>query len=296
MKIICLKKLMTYNINKILVPFLFIGVVFLLTSGCSGDDMDINQHSNEQIKTISQIPKEKWDSLSRKKIFFGHQSVGNNIIDGIRDLMKENQQIKLNIVKTSSLSDFNKPLFAHDNNLGKNNDPKSKIDSFVDFMEKGLGNKTDIAFMKFCFVDIDSRTNINSLFNDYNRAMSEIRKKYPRTILVHFTVPLLRKSETTFKSFIKGLIGKKDNFFDNDHNVARNEFNELIKNEYGGKELVFDLAMFESTYTDGRRETFTKNGKKYYSLVLDYTTDGGHLNETGRKKIAEQLLIFLANL
>ena len=36
--------------------------------------------------------------------------------------------------------------------------------------------------------------------------------------------------------------------------------------------------------------------KIYYSMAPEYTTDGGHLNETGRKRVAEQLLIFLANL
>ena len=43
-------------------------------------------------------------------------------------------------------------------------------------------------------------------------------------------------------------------------------------------------------------ETFTKDGENYYSLVPDYTDDGGHLNEKGRKIVAEQLLILLANL
>jgi hypothetical protein len=31
-------------------------------------------------------------------------------------------------------------------------------------------------------------------------------------------------------------------------------------------------------------------------MVPEYTTDGGHLNEIGRKKIAEQFLILLAKL
>jgi len=33
------------------------------------------------------------EKLSQKKIYFGHQSVGFNIIDGIKDIMKENPQI-----------------------------------------------------------------------------------------------------------------------------------------------------------------------------------------------------------
>ena len=51
------------------------------------------------------------------------------------------------------------------------------------------------------------------------------------------------------------------------------QFNELLIKEYDGKEPVFDLAEIESTRPDGRRETFTKDGKTYYSLIPDYTYD-----------------------
>jgi len=106
----------------------------------------------------------------------------------------------------------------------------------------------------------------------------------------------LKKTKASPKSFIKRLLGRDDGFFDNKHNVARNEFNELIRKEYMGKDAVFDIAGIESTYTDAARETFSQNGKTYYSLVPDYTNDGGHLNELGRKRLAEGLLRLLAGL
>ena len=81
-----------------------------------------------------------------------------------------------------------------------------------------------------------------------------------------------------------------------DANIKRNEFNKLIRKEYAGKEPVFDLAEMESTHPDGRRGAFSKDGKTYYSMIPDYTHDGGYLNEKGRKKDSEQLLILLANL
>ena len=62
------------------------------------------------------------------------------------------------------------------------------------------------------------------------------------------------------------------------------------------KEPVYDLARMESTFADGKRSSFTKDGKTYHSLVPDYTRDGGHLNETGREIAAEQLLILMAGL
>ncbi len=42
------------------------------------------------LPSIKGVPAETWQKLSQKKIYFGHQSVGNNIIDGIKDIMKEN--------------------------------------------------------------------------------------------------------------------------------------------------------------------------------------------------------------
>ena len=84
--------------------------------------------------------------------------------------------------------------------------------------------------------------------------------------------------------------------FDLVDNSKRYEFNELLRKEYERKAPVFDLARIESTFPDGRRSLFSKGGTTYYSLVSDYTHDGGHLNEFGRKIVAEQLLILLASL
>ena len=71
----------------------------------------------------------------------------------------------------------------------------------------------------------------------------------------------------------------------------------MLRKEYEGKVPLFDIAKIESTFPDGTRCSFTKDGKTYYSMVSEYTSDGGgHLNATGRKKFAEQLLILLAQL
>jgi hypothetical protein len=145
-------------------------------------------------------------------------------------------------------------------------------------------------------VDVDAGTDIQKLFTEYKSKMLLLKKKYPKTTFIHFTVPLLKKSKASLKSLIKKILGKSVGFFDNQHNIKRNEFNDLLKNEFEGKAPIFDLAKVESMHPDGRMETFTKDGKTYYSLVPDYTDDGGHLNETGRKKAAEQLLLVLLNL
>lgn len=241
--------------------------------------------------SIKDVPESAWEKLSQKKIYFAHQSVGFNIIDGIRDVMKENPQINLNIIETTDWTSFNSGVFAH-SKVGKNMDPVSKVDEFVAFIENGIGYKADIAVLKFCYVDITAETQVDNILDVYAANMKQIKENYSTNTIVHFTVPLTR-SKTTWKTLIKRIIGRATDYEDN---IKRNEYNEKLLNTYKDKEPVFDLAVIESTSTDGKRTGFIRNGKTYYALVTEYTDDGGHLNELGRKVVAEQLLIFLSNL
>jgi len=252
----------------------------------------INAGSEKMGFSSKNPPETAWQLLSHKKIYFGHQSVGNNIIDGIKDIMKENSKIKLNIVKTNDPKMFTTPIFAH-SPIGKNMNPISKIDAFAKFMEQGIGNKADFAFFKFCYVDITRNTDINQIFTYYKNTMKHLKEKYPKTTFIHVTVPLTIV-QTGFKVWIKKIIGRPIGGYAD--NIKRNQFNEMLRNEYKNKEPIFDLALTESTFPDKTRCFFTKEGKTYYSLVPAYTHDGGHLNELGRKIVAEQLLILLANL
>jgi len=274
--------------------FCSVGVVLLFFGVCQASNVE------GKMGPLDQISQQQWDKLSQKKIFFGHQSVGNNIIDGINKIELKKPYIHLNIVRTKNKSDFNKPVFAHFA-IGKNDYPLTKIKDFIQIMDNVLGNKVDICFMKFCFVDITSATDIENVFEKYQKNIRNLKAHFPKMIVVHFTVPLLKKEKVGVvlktKNFFRGLIGKKkDSFFSSSHNVVRNEYNRLLVNHYDGKEPIFDLARLESTDPSGQRETFSSDGKDYCALVPAYTEDGGHLNEQGRKYIAEQLLIFLANL
>jgi hypothetical protein len=242
--------------------------------------------------SIKDVPASAWEKLSQKKIFFGHQSVGFNIIDGIKDVIKENPRIKLNIEETSNPSDFNSGVFAH-SRVGKNQDPGSKIDEFVTLLGNGIGDKIDVATLKFCFVDITSGSNVEDIFNDYDSSISQLKTRFPHVTFIHFTTPLTT-IQTGPRAWIKELIGRPAG--GTDDNIKKNEYNELLLKKYRGKESVFDLAKIESTFPNGVRASFTEDGKTYYCLAPEYTNDGGHLNEIGRKVVAEQLLVFLANL
>ena len=265
-------------------------ILLCIIISCNGEKMEEQKVHYNSLKEVS---ASAWEKLAQKKIYFGHQSVGNNIIDGVMDLMRENPQIRLNIVKTSDPDELKTGLFAH-SSLGKNDDPQSKIDAFANLIKNGIGSKVNIAFFKFCFADIVGTTDVESVFDIYKNTLSDLKKAFPKTKFVHVTVPLVI-TKKSLKARFNRLIGKEDIWF-YDGNIKRNELNKLIINEYRGKEPIFDLASIESTYPDGRKEIFKDKGNIYYAMVPAYTKDAGHLNELGRKQAAEQLLLLLAGL
>ncbi len=240
-----------------------------------------------KIKNISQ---KKWDQLSLQKIYFGHQSVGYNMVDGMEVVLKVNPNIRLNIKKGKDSDLFKSPVFTHDNN-GSNRDPISKIDNFCKTMENGLGDAIDIAGFKFCYVDVERGVNVNELFSHYKKQMKEIALNYPDLTLIHYTVPL-KSLQSGSKAFIKNLLGKDIGIEDN---IIRNEFNALLRKEYPDP-IIFDIAKIESTFTNGKRLFSEVYGKKIYTMVPAYTNDGGHLSKVGKKKIGEEYLCFLAEI
>lgn len=275
---------MRYKLFHILI------VLTAILTSCSGDKMS---EQTNKFPSINDVPSSACEKLSQKKIYFGHQSVGFNMIVGIKELMKEYPQIKLNIVETTDPSKFDTGIFAH-SRVGKNLDPKSKIESFAANIGNGIGDKVDIAFIKFCYVDVGKKTDVNGLFEDYREKISQLEKAFQNTTFVHLTVPL-HETKLSWKTKLKTILGKT-NLWEYAGNVEKNEYNDLLIKYYKGKEPVFDLAKIESTFPDGSRSFFKIKGKRYYSLVPEYTNDGGHLNEKGSKIVAEQLLILLTSL
>jgi hypothetical protein len=244
-------------------------------------------------KIIESIPPKKLSNLSQKKIFFGHHSVGFNIIDGINDIMLINKNINLKIKETIDLKDFSMPVFAH-SRIGQNKNWLSKINDFQSKIRNNLGDNLDIAFFKFCYVDITEETDVKKVFETYNQIMVNLEKEFPKTLFIYTTIPL-RTTTTSWKTLIKKLIGS-DYIWEYADNIKRNEFNEMIRHKYGETERLFDIAVAESTYSDGTQESFEKDGKRYASLIPIFTEDGGHLNEQGRKIIAAYLLKILSNV
>lgn len=259
-------------------------VLFFHIMACSDIDKELRS------STLKNIPQSKWDSLASKKIYFGHQSVGNNILDGIKSHLKENPNISLHIANSHSPGIFNKPVFAH-SPIGNNGDPKSKIDAFCSSVENGLGNTVDIAGFKFCYADFNTGTDVSNVFEYYTKRMTEIQSKFPKLKIVHFTVPI-RSLQKGPKGFINKMLGREIGVTDN---KVRQRFNSLMLREFDGRE-IFDISGLESTFPNGTRCFTLVENDSVYSMVSSYTYDGGHLSESGKYWIGLHLLKYLSEL
>ncbi|MBV8357949.1 MAG: hypothetical protein JO189_08440 [Deltaproteobacteria bacterium] len=260
-----------------------------LASGCGRTKLSQSASCNRA--SLRDLDNASWQKLTERKIYFGHQSVGSNIIDGIRDLKKTYPQLHLHIVHSGDPSEVEKPTFI-ESLVGRNRDPESKTADFLGALKRGMGVQGGVAMYKFCYVDMSRNTDVGKLFDEYRAAAALIKARYPRVVQVHITMPLTT-AEAPVGAFAKRLLMRTT---DRDLDLKRNQFNDLLRQEYTGREPIFDLATIESTRIDGSRTFFESGDKRVYSLAPEFTNDGGHLNELGRRIVAEQLLITLARL
>jgi len=263
------------TLHQALFRLFFLFLVFMANSSCKQKPPVMNP-----INT-THMTAQLWNILEGKRIFFGHQSVGYNLVRGIERRVGRDS-IPYKIIDSKKPADFNGAAFYHAP-VGKNVEPKTKIDEFVALMDGGMAQKVDVAGFKFCYADIRVETDIQELLNYYTSKMDYLVAKYPRVKFFHFTVPLTVKPRG-----LKGLIKK----LAYDHNINREKLGKLIETHYQ-PDHVFDLARFEAQFPDGRINTY---GKNRLALIDDFSDDGEHLNAVASDNISEQLLIFLAKL
>jgi hypothetical protein len=241
-------------------------------------------------RTLNDISDKAIESFSRKKIFFGHASVGQNIVQGMKDIVATDPRFgKIRIVDFSEAMGVEGAGFYHAMN-GENGFPKTKCNAFLNLLEKGrLGDRLDAGLFKFCYVDIDRDSNVQEIFDLYVATVEEARKEFPKLRIVHVTIPLY-----VHPSGVKGFV--RDILRPDMANVNRNRFNELLRERYSGSDPIYDLARVEYEMGQGKTSGFTYRGKAYHSLAERYTDDGGHLNETGRFRAAKELIRILSEI
>lgn len=274
----------------------------LLVSGlytaCSSDSMEqttsatATSNSAPRSAKLAEVSASEWQHLASRRIFFGHQSVGQNIIDGVRALLAEHPEIPLRLRTTSNPASVAGPALI-EANIGRNREPATKDAAFAAALEEGMDAPGSVAMYKYCYLDIQAQTDVAQLFQAYRSNIEAVRAKHPGLTIVHSTLPLTTTQDRGLKWLAKRLLGRAT---DRDLNAKRNQFNRLLVQSYGGKDPIFDLSSLESTRADGTRSYFVRGRDTVYTLAPEWTMDGGHLNEAAQRRVAESYLVFLAHL
>lgn len=226
--------------------------------------------------------KSDLQTLAAARIYFGHQSVGGNVLEGLTLLAKE-QGVALRIAEAPVQDTA--PGIIHAK-VGRNRAPETKCDAFNQFLSAQAGGRWDAALLKFCYADMGdgAERDPHRLFDLYKKTMGAAQAANPDLLLVHATMPL--QSEGLGKrNAIRKLLGLGTS---NDaDNILRNQFNDLVRAEYG-KTPLFDVAWAESTRPDGTRSGFTKDGRFIFTMATEFTYDEGHLTGEGQRWVARE--------
>lgn len=229
------------------------------------------------------------EKVASLKIYFGHRSVGGNIISGIEQWENETG-VQLQKAQSKDFSSVGEASLVHFG-VGSNSDPRSKIDDFVTLVEQIPQEGSPVAFFKLCYVDITGNTEIDPLFEYYKEKMLYLNKTYPNIRFMASTVPIMGLQKG-LKAIVKKMLGRQPTGVLG--NIKRHEFNKRLIDEFQGVIPIFDLGGIESTKPDGTIETYGFNGSEYPYMHKYYTYDYGHLTDFGAKTLSYNLLAFLA--
>lgn len=231
--------------------------------------------------------QEELERAREVRLFFAHQSVGQNILAGVAQLSGHR------IVPTPLLSLHpNEPLPGWvDLSVGQNGDPDGKIEAFVAAFEKHPTFHPDLALLKFCFVDFRPTTDVDQLFHHYEQALRGLAARHRETVFGHVTVPLtVYPTELKWRAF--RWIGRS--VWEDEANIKRTEFNRRLQSAFAA-DPIFDLSSAESIGPDGRRSLFEHAGQRYPALDPRYAQDEGHLNALGQQLLGTAFLRFVAS-
>lgn len=263
--------------------WLLVAVTILALPGCNKSN-----HEDTSMATTTQISVPEWQALEKKRVVFGHQSVGYNILDGVTRLAdRDGVKIDIHEQRTApavqGISHFT---------IGKNGDPMSKIQDFAAAIDAGAAQGADVALMKLCYVDFNAMTDARQVANDYIASLESLAQRHPDTNFVAVTAPLVAV-QTGPKAWIKRLMGGQPRgYLDN---VRRAEFNTQLRERYLATGRLFDLARVETESTD-KSCMVHMDGQEVETLCPELTSDGGHLNERGQESVATAFLSFISSL
>jgi hypothetical protein len=238
-------------------------LVLFVSAGCGRDE---GNRSPQHVTSLD---------LGSSRIFFGHQSVGRNILDGIREIKP-----RIRIETLDDAESRQGPMLV-ESTVGRNGDPASKDRDFLRAVDK-LGSG-DFALLKYCYVDMTPDTDPEELYRTYAATLDSARALGVNAIAVTMPITAI---DPDWKRLAKRILGRGTTL---ELNARRQAFNDLLRDRFGPDQLV-DIAHLESTLPDGTRSTQSFEGSPIETLPKEFTGDGSHLNELGRRHVAAGFL------
>jgi len=213
---------------------------------------------------------QKLQSLSQARVFVAHQSVGQNVLDGV-SVLAHQHGVSLRIEEGRG------PLTAAGivhAPAGKDGAPLAKLADFAALLEGGPGAGAQVALLELSYADVTADTDVDALFAAFKQRHHALKLKFPGVKFLVATVGL-----TTVQRGLQGLVKNRlaSGAFGERENVKRHQLNQLLRKQYAG--ALFDLAAVEAG-----RCTFEREGEQWPCLREELTDDGGHLNALGRKE------------
>lgn len=233
----------------------------------------------------------RWAPVATRTVYFGHQSVGSDVLAGVRS-WNSDLGLGVRLVQTRDPASVAGPALVHFL-AGQNGDFASKNAALLRFLDARSTADNPIVLLKYCYVDIHSNSDLRTQFDEYLDTAATIAVDHPDATLLHTTIPVTRLVEGPLKARVKRIMGRTTL---RAAAVMRHRYNALVRAEFADREPLFDIARAEATRPDGIRDGFVEGGEDIETLAAQYTSDGGHLNEFGQRVVAATFLDALAEI
>ena len=257
-----------------------------LQAGC-GQFTPEQQASAQGTYMTEPVSKADIAAAAAKRVIFAHQSVGKDILDGARALAAE-AGVPLTVVETREAPAATSGIFHF--NVGSNGVPLGKLEDYRKTMSQAQLAGVDVALLKLCYIDFDTSTDAAQLAAAYERTIEDLQQRHPRTVFAAVTAPLTT-IQTGPKAWVKHLLGRTPAGYG--ENAARDRFNAILRRRFDRAHL-FDIASIEANGGRGAAR-FEYEGHQLGALDPGLTSDGGHLNDAGKRAVGSAFVRFLAN-
>ncbi len=247
----------------------FVATLFVLAvAGPSGAQVVDHRH----LAAVASFPPSVVDEIGSQRWLFTHASVGGNMVEGLADLhaldathyplVTQNVGFDAGLNRAEAPPATTLPGTVYE--CPRGNPAWSEKVAIFDSSVRLAGwhlPQVDAAMDKYCYIDPEADAATTTA------AMAALRAAYPTTAIVYTTMPLTTGEDA--------------------ENVQRNQYNQAVRVHCASTGAVlYDLADMEAYDPSGVAQTFLSGGQTYQKLYAGYTDDGGHLNVTGRRRIA----------